>query len=49
MEGMLWLCTHHWNGDKLWSHSLSEFNLVNNYYLEYRQGGASCFQVWFLF
>jgi len=49
MAGMLWLCTHHWNGDKLWCHSLSEFNPVNNYYLGYGQGGASCFQVWFLF
>lgn len=49
MEGMLWLCTYHWDGHKLWSHSLSEFNPVNSYYLEFGQGGASCFQVWLCF
>lgn len=49
LEGMLWLCTHHCNGDKLRHHSLSEFNPLNSYYLEFGQGGASCFQVWIYF
>jgi hypothetical protein len=46
LEGMLWLCTHHCNGDRLWTNSSSEFNPFNSYYLEFGQGGASLFQVW---